>query len=134
MNLKFPTHSLANSPPLTATFEMANECVRFIDSHLLDRICSTNCEVRHYFPIWPLTCIPHPTLCLSSHENAADGPTRLPPRWLYIHYILFLFSRCFQAAMKMKKKLAARKSKFQQELYKIAAQNGVTSSLKEPQV
>jgi hypothetical protein len=36
--------------------------------------------------------------------------------------------------MKMKKKLAARKSKFQQELYKIAAQNGVTSSLKEPQV
>lgn len=52
-------------------------------------------------------------------------------RWLHIHYISFLLRNCFQAAAQMKKKLEARKSTFQQEVDKIAAQYGVSSSSKE---
>ena len=52
-----------------------------IVSHLLHRICFANCEVRRCFPLlWPLTCIPHSPLRLSSHENATDGPARPPAR------------------------------------------------------
>ena len=46
---------------------------------------------------------------------------------MYINYIIFLIRRIVKATIRLKRKLAARKSKFQQELENIAAQYGVPS-------
>jgi hypothetical protein len=78
--------------------------------------------------VFSLFCIAA-TRFVSSHTYHLS---QLSTRWLYIEYISHLFGRCINATIKLKKKLAARKSKFQEELDKIAAQYGVPS--KELQV
>ena len=64
----------------------------------------------------------------------ATFPFILSYRWLYINYIIDWLRSAAKATMKTKTKLAARKSKFERELEKIAAQYGVSSSSSELQV
>ena len=55
-------------------------------------------------------------------------------RWLYINYLISIFCSCFKAALTTIRRLATRKSKFQQEVDKIVAQYAGSSEASELQV
>ena len=74
-------------------------------------------------------CVTFSLFCIAvSRFTHTPRPSVHYFRWLYIEYISHLFRRCINATIKFEKRLAARKSKFQEELDKIAAQYGVSSN------
>ena len=54
-------------------------------------------------------------------------------KWLYINYFGEGVRWLFKLAVKLKRKVAARKSKFQKELEKIYQEYGLTNSAREAQ-
>ena len=97
-----------------------DECVSLDYCDIRDRICITNCKVRHIFSVF--------FIAVSRFTHSYPTPICPLFRWLYIEYISHLFRCCINATIKLEKRLAARKSKFQEELDKIAAQYGVASN------
>ena len=54
-------------------------------------------------------------------------------KWIYINYFASLLRCLFKLAVKLKRKVAARKSKFQKELEKIYQEYGLSNSAREAQ-
>lgn len=94
---------------------IANGRLHLAHCHIFHCICGAGRKVR-----CTIFCLEHFLIPYLAHVFALFFS-----RWLHVNYFISLIRCIFKAAIKLKRKLAARKSKFQQELEKIAAQYGV---------
>ena len=135
------------------------EIVKFIENTISSRKRLSQRTINPFFGLSPefvdskASCARAPPLLDLSHTNIIDSTSLASAmnvyvllivifsvafaapilKWLYINYFASLLRWLFKLAVKLKRKVAARKSKFQKELEKIYQEYGLTNSAREAQ-